>query len=420
MSTSPSQRNPIHGVTRRQVLTGGAALASALAFPAIVKGAAKDVIVGAVLPLTGPSAEFGQTTWRALQFACEIMNEQGGVKALGGAKLSPQVAETQSKPEIAAAQAQQLIERGASVLIGCNQSASTIVATQVAERAKVPFLTAYDIDPTITARGFKYTFRCSPLTSNFANDLLQCIKEISEKRGKPAKRLGILSENSLTGLGANKYATEAATRLGYEIVDTSTYQSGRTQSFAPYITKLKSKGVEVLVGHNRVADAVLIVRTAMELKFNPIAVGGILGASGTQEFVDVLHADAENIFATENWALELKIPGMRAVAERFEKKVGTKMDASTAVMTANVAVIWDSLESAKTADPQALREAIAATKLNPGDRGYFLVGGVAFTPTGDNTRASSLITQVQKGNHVPVWPASIAIAEAVYPKPAWS
>src|SRR6185437_1576232 len=126
-------------------------LASGIAKPAIVR-AASDIMLGAALPLTGPSAEFGQTTWRALQFACKLMAEQGGVAAMGGAKILPSVADTQSKPEIAAAQTEQLIQRGASVLIGCNQSASTIVATQVAERSAVPFITAYDIDPTITAR----------------------------------------------------------------------------------------------------------------------------------------------------------------------------------------------------------------------------------------------------------------------------
>ncbi len=406
-------------IARRQVLAGGAAVAATIGFPAIVR-AASDVMVGGALPLTGPSAEFGQTTWRALQFACTLMSEQGGVKAMGGAKLKPVVADTQSKPEIAAAQTEQLIQRGASVLIGCNQSAATIVATQVAERSSVPFLTAYDIDPTITARGFKYTFRCSPLTTNYATDLLACIKEISEKHGKTAKRLGILSENSLTGQGATKYATEAAQTLGYDLADVSSYESGRTQSFAPYITKLKGKGVEVLVGHNRVADGVLIVRTAKELGFNPLAMGGILGAPGTQEYVDLLHEDAENVLATDNWAIDLPIPGMRAAAERFAKEVGTKMDASTAVMTADVAVIWDALERCKSSDPKVLRDAMATTDLKSGERNFFLVGGVKFTPAGDNSRASSLITQVQKGIHVPIWPASIAMAAAIYPKPDWA
>src|SRR5215475_6544758 len=94
------------GLRRRDVLMGATALAAGVAMPALVR-AADAVAIGAVLPLTGPSAQFGQVSWKAMQFAVELMNEAGGVKSMGGAQLSLAVYDTETKPEIAVTQVEQ-------------------------------------------------------------------------------------------------------------------------------------------------------------------------------------------------------------------------------------------------------------------------------------------------------------------------
>jgi branched-chain amino acid transport system substrate-binding protein len=411
-------KNPSAG--RRQVLQAGGALAASLAFPAIVRSQAKEVTIAGILPLTGPSAAFGQGSWNALQLACEAVNQKGGIKSLGGAQLRAAVADTESKPEVAASQTEQMIRRGASVLIGCNQSAAAIVASQVAERGSVPFMTAYDIDPAITARGFRYTFRLSPLVNSFANDLLAYVKQLGEKNGKPPRRVALLSEGSILGQSANKFATEAAQKLGLQIVDVATYDVGKTQNFTPYIAKYKGENVEVLVGHQRVGDAVLTVRTMKELGYNPAAYGGILGAQASGDYIQNLGKDADNTLSTDAWAPSLDIPGMKEVADLFQKRYGKPMDVSTAAIFSDVAVIVDSLERGKDSSPKALREHMAKTELKLGERGYFLLRGVKFNNIGDNDRASGLVSVIRNGTWVPVAPQEIAKGEASYPKPAWS
>jgi branched-chain amino acid transport system substrate-binding protein len=406
-------------VRRREVLIGGAVAAVSMGFPAIVR-AANEISVGAVLPLTGPSAQFGQISWKAMQLSVDLMNEAGGVKSMDGAKLKLSVFDTETKPEIAVTQTEQAIQRGAVVIIGCNQSAATIVASQVAERNGVPFLTAYDIAPIITARGFKYVFRLSPLTANYSIDLLTTAKELLDKNGGTAKRLGILSENSVTGQGVDKALKAAAQKLGLELVTVATYDVGATQNFAPFITKMKLDRIDILVGHNRVSDGIQITRTAKELGFNPSFMGGVLGASNTREFIDTLGKDAENIFGTDSFASTLNIPGLARVVERTREKLNRVMDVGVASIMGDIAVIWDALERAKSADRKALRDAIAATELKPGDRNFFTLRGVKFNDKGDNILAVSIITQIQGGRSIPVWPTEYAQAKPIYPKPHWS
>jgi branched-chain amino acid transport system substrate-binding protein len=407
------------GIRRRSFLLGGSALAAGFGLPAIAR-AADEILVGAILPLTGPSAQFGQQSWNAMQFGIELMNEAGGVKSMGGAKLTAAVFDTETKPEIAVTQTENAIQRGAKVLIGCNQSAATIVASQVAERNQVPFLTAYDIDPTITARGFKYIFRCSPLTGNYASDLLTAAKELTDKAGNSAKRVGLLSENSVAGQGVNKALTAVAQKLGFELVATESYDVGSTQNFAPFITKMKANRVDILVGHNRVSDGIQITRTAKELGYNPSFMGGVLGAPNTREYIEALGKDADNVFGTDSFSPLLNVPNLPAVVERVKAKMNRVMDVGVATILADIAVIWDALERAKASDPRAIRDAIASTNLNTGDRNFFMLRGVKFSEKGDNEKAAGIVTQVQNGFAVPVWPVQFAKAPAVYPKPAWN
>src|SRR6267142_4693852 len=178
---TPTRRiRPMSRITRRDFIkTTTLAAASTTLAPRLATAQSKEVLLAAVVALTGPNAAWGQRTWNAFQMGCDLVNEQGGLKSLGGAKLKYIVADTESKPEVAGSQTEKVIQRGCVAITGTNQSAATIVATQIAEREGVPFVCATDVDPLITSRGFKYTFRTSPIVESYARDLLAYIKDIS-------------------------------------------------------------------------------------------------------------------------------------------------------------------------------------------------------------------------------------------------
>ena len=93
------------GISRRNFLKGaGLVLAGAGAghFPAILKAAPKEILIGAVQPLTGITAEGGQMATWGLELAVESINKAGGIKSLGGAKLELKVVDSESKNEVGA------------------------------------------------------------------------------------------------------------------------------------------------------------------------------------------------------------------------------------------------------------------------------------------------------------------------------
>jgi ABC-type branched-subunit amino acid transport system substrate-binding protein len=155
--------------------------------------------MAALLPLSGPAAPWGQRTWNGIQLACEVVNARGGVRALGGARLTAAATDTESRAEVAGLHAERVIARGAAALIGCNQSAASMVVSEIAERAGVPFITPTDREPTITARGVTWTFRTAPTLDAYARDLLVYVMALGERQRRPPRRLALRSDRSIVG-----------------------------------------------------------------------------------------------------------------------------------------------------------------------------------------------------------------------------
>jgi hypothetical protein len=84
--------------SRRDFLirSGGVVATAAIGSPAIAAGAAETVNIAALYPTTGNLAQIGQGCVVAAKLAVEMVNEAGGIKALGGAKLNLIISDVQS------------------------------------------------------------------------------------------------------------------------------------------------------------------------------------------------------------------------------------------------------------------------------------------------------------------------------------
>ena len=129
-----------------------------------------------------------------------------------------------------------------------------------------------------------------------------------------------------------------------------------------------------MVGHNRVSDGIQITRTAKELAYNPSFMGGVLGAPNTREYIETLGKDAENVFGTDSFSPALNAPGLPAVVERVKRQDEPASWTSASQRSWRTSPSYGTRSSARrTADPRALRDAIASTSLNTGDRNFFHV-----------------------------------------------
>ena len=86
-------------------------------------GAAEEVRIGVVSPMTGPTAKFGQAQKNALTMAVDDLNAAGGIKSLGGAKIRLVFGDTRGEADTGVTETERLITREkVHALIGAFQS----------------------------------------------------------------------------------------------------------------------------------------------------------------------------------------------------------------------------------------------------------------------------------------------------------
>src|SRR5271157_3117963 len=90
----------------------------------------KEIKIGNILPLSGPSASVGIQNQKAIELATEMINKAGGIKSLGGAKLVNIFTDSKGDPTVGVSAAEQLINSDrVSLISGCWNSAVTYPST---------------------------------------------------------------------------------------------------------------------------------------------------------------------------------------------------------------------------------------------------------------------------------------------------
>ena len=412
-------------ITRRAFLKAGmvAGGAAAVGFPALpgLRAQTKEIKIGLLAPLTGLAAVWGVRTLHAYEMAADLINQGGGIKSMGGAKVKVVVADTENKPEVAAIQAEKLIsDRDLIMLSGSNQSSATMVGTQIAERNRLCFITGSDPLDEITKRGFQFTYRATLLTDDYVRDLIYFARDMGKKTGKVVKKMASLCENTIAGIASGKAVSKYAQEVGFEVVDVSTYEPGVTRDFTGYISKYKSGGVDFVASFTRPQDGIMITRTMKELNFNPLAFGGISGGLNTSEYGQTLGKDSNFIIAATNFTEEARnVPRLKDLVSLWRKRFNIAGDPSFLSGFSVVPIVHATLEKNPTYDREKFKQALDQMTLKIGEYNNQQIEGIKWTPNHDNALGRAFIIQWENGVANAVSPEAYASKKAVWPKPTW-
>jgi len=390
-----------------------------LSLPA--SAAEKEIKVGLLYPVSGPVSSIGQLCVNGHKFAVDKINAQGGIKSLGGAKIKLVIADTEGKGEVGMAETEKLIKNENVVAIfGAYQSGVTFPTTQVAEKYKTPFLVGQAVADPITDRGFKYTFRTQFKGSWNAIGTLNILKWLGEKKGKPAKTVALLYEDTLWGQSTAKTWKKKTPDYGLKIVGDFPYSKSATD-LSPTITKIKALKPDALLQISYTADAILLTRTMYELGLNTSARIPSGGGHSDPRFLEAVGDMAENIIVNLMWHHTLKGPGTKVqdTNAAFKKIYGDDLDDYSASAYSITWVLKDALERAGSTDKEKLREAISKTNIDIHNSPSVMPFALKFDKTGQDPDAIGVATQYQNGKQVLIWPEEFAAAKPVFPMPTW-
>jgi branched-chain amino acid transport system substrate-binding protein len=237
-------------ISRRRIVAGVTALSLALSAPlsAVAQDHPDTVKIGMLLTLSGIWARPGQSELYGAELAVKHINEAGGIKALGGAKLELVVMDVGDNVERAKNAAQRLIAEEPDLVAasGAVISSLTLAASEVTERAKLPLLTLSYSDQ-ITDRGFQYIFQTSATGETQARLAMPELMKLAESAGKTPKTVGIIMDNTAANYAfVEPMKNGIFAEHGLELVLDEVYTPPLSDA-TPIVQKLRSARPDVLL-----------------------------------------------------------------------------------------------------------------------------------------------------------------------------
>lgn len=342
--------------------------------------------VGACLPLTGAAAEFGVATRTGMDLAVERINAEGGVL---GRKLRLHYQDTQSRPDEAAQAARKLIaEDRVLCILGETTSASSLVAAQVCQEAKVPMITPSATSPQVTRVG-DYIFRVC-YTDEFQGE---AIARFAAEGLEKTRAALLVDPSSDYSRGVSQAFKRSFEQQGGAIVAEESYTQGDAD-FAGALDRLKGSDPDVLVVPGFYREAARIATQAQEQGLDV----PILGGDGWESpaLLELGGEALDGSYFSTHFDPQSKDPAIVAFVEAFRERTDQRPGSLPALGHDAVTVMADAMKRAGRPDPKALRDALAQTRGFPG-----LTGRITLAPGGD-AETAAIIQEIRDGTLVTV------------------
>lgn len=215
----------------------------------------EEIKIGAILPLTGDAAPYGESMKRGIELAIDELNKSGGIK---GKKIILVYEDDQANPALAVSGFRKLVTiNKVPVVIGGATSSVTLAVAPIAEKDRTVFLSPGSSAPAVTNAG-DYIFR--NCTSDVFDGMIIAKYAVQELR---LKKFGILYINNDFGVGLRDTFRAEVDKLGGKVVSEEAFEQGATD-FRTQISKFMKSGQDA-VFFVAYKEAGRILRQAKEL-----------------------------------------------------------------------------------------------------------------------------------------------------------
>jgi branched-chain amino acid transport system substrate-binding protein len=400
-------------MSKTTLWAASAMLAAGIVAGGSVAAFAEDIVLGASVQLTGPSANTGRYYKDAYEIAIEKINAAGGV-SVGGEKrkLALKIYDNQSDVNLSVRQYTQLVSQDkVDLLLGPFASNFALADSAVSEKYQIPMVQGGGASDQIFSRGFKYIFGTLAPASNYFGSTVKMLKELD-----PApKSVALLYADDAFDVSVADGTRPLLKDAGLTIAMDEKYSSNASD-FNSLLSQIKSNGAEAVLVAGHETEILNFVRQAKSLAVAPKIYSFTVGVP-SEDFRKALGADAEYAFGMTAWlpSADLKdkwFGDAATFAKEYKAKYNYDPDYHAASGAADVEALAQAIEDAGGTDPAKVRDALAKLKLES------LYGTIAFGENGQIDLAQTVI-QVQDGKVAAVYGAGGFMAKPKYPMPAW-
>lgn len=400
-------------IIRRDLLKGGAAVAVAsLAAPAYLRAQTASIKIGVLQPVTGALAFDGALGKIGADAAFKEINDNGGIKALGGAKLEMVFGDARSTPDGGTQEVERMAGEGVAAIIGGFASPICLAATQASARYDIPYLVDVGVSDQVVSRGLANTFRFAPGFGMASKQAIENLIKLNDGAGKPAKTVVLVHEDGLFGTGLATLMQTELPKAGFEILDTIAHPTP-ARDMSNVALQIRAKNPDLVIPSSYYGEFVLLARTMQQQRIKPKGVYCVLnGAASNYRFVKEFPEAAQYVMDCNHW-YDPRKPSALALKKAVEAD-GKFFTYNVALNYSNVLLLADAIERAASADRKAITAAIASSTF----AGHIMPYGPTQFVGGQNTGAAPVNTQVQDGAIKVIFPTDFADAKPVFPVPA--
>jgi branched-chain amino acid transport system substrate-binding protein len=370
------------------------------------------LVIGASVSLTGDFADSGKAVKAGYDLWASTVNAKGGIL---GRQVQIKIVDDTSSPTQVVTNYQNLINRDkVDLVFGPFSSLLTVPASQVAKRYGYAFLEPAGGGPAVFAQKLSNLFFVQPAPVVKSGDVFADWVLSLPATARPKTAAYAELDDPFAAPIAENIRTrfEAA---GIRTVYKQVYPA-ETQDLSPIMAKVAAAKPDVLVSGTQNQDAYGQVKSMVQLKFSPQFLFMSNGANSPLEFPNkVGTGNVNGIMSAGDWFPGSTATGSADFTAAYIKANGgtaDSIDNSTAEAYAAGQVLGE--VAAKTGK---IDNATVIATLHQGSWPT-LLGDLSWDATGAPNGSYHLI-QWQGGKLVPVFPAGIAAAAPVYPKPNW-
>jgi len=351
----------------------------------------KEIKIGLLNEMTGGNATIGTAAANGAKLAIKEINANGG---LLGKQIKAVVADNKSEPSEAANAMTKLLTQDRVVAVtGTFSSSNAIAAASVAEANKSPYLVAGATNPKVTVdektkNVKKYIYRVC-----FIDPFQGTVAANFAAKDLKVKKAAMLVDNSSDySKGLAEFFEAALKKEGGEIVSNEAYLQKDTD-FKATLTKIKSKGAEVLYVPGYYEEVGKIVKQAREMGITV----PIIGADGwdSPKLVEIASVSAlNNTYFTNHYSVEDTSPKAQAFVDSYTKEYGQKPEALAVLGYDAVYVLADAIKRANSTDSAKIIEALADTKDFPA------ISGVTTINKTHDADKNAVVIEMKDGKQV--------------------
>lgn len=210
------------------------------------KAPVATIKIGVLQDVSGAYSYYGQAFLEGTKVAIQMVNDAGGIKSLGGAKIEPVYGVGDSSVPTMLKEMERLITvEHVVAIVGPTITAEFVAAAPVAERYQIPIIGGPNVEDLFN-KGYKYVFSTGVPGTNMGTQQVNFMDWLIKNYGAPSDHIATVYTPPSYTTG-NTSAIARLAELGYPKPVIQEEVPYTVTDMTPLILKLKAANVSILL-----------------------------------------------------------------------------------------------------------------------------------------------------------------------------